>query len=578
MSEPLVTETERQEQQAEKAEQIVKFVQPGERISAIAHLSFSAVFLLTVVILVSVSRQYEVSKNLDFVKIYDYKKSAPKRSDAVDAMRAYVIGDDGKWINEAADTEGCRDMVNYWWPTASTTANSGNCVFKINLKMGPMEEQLQVKDITPISVSGCTAGTYPIALTLANGNTGTISGTMPSVYIDTYKNLTFVNAGNILGYNFKTLSKNYVTCIAKRTKLANTMHKVTECENGFSSPLCTCVRAFTGRIQMWQSRLGAISDNKLPLGEVVTRGVERCMQLRRSHDVREPIEQVYARSSALLVFAVALVANALLNVLNAYDLLESTVWYSVYFVLYFVAVIFTSLLDNKGSGLSQFQTVLAMTLPAFIVHGGYCVMLHASSITKAASYDLPFLHPVTFDICLCALTLFTLVERGVVQTEYLVAETLKCHVVAAVYIAVVWYHCYGRGRDALETEFVQQAYLILFIVGLVSSLSSAVTPYATKECFELHWLLPGALTYLAFVNPGWSVHLRMAAKLKVPMTSAVYNFNSVAGFLVLLVGGMLLANFLSEYFQIYGAKNFAWPVYGDPMSFAATRSLVMPVA
>ena len=578
MSESLMNESERQAEQAERAAQIEKYVQPGERISAFAHLGFAAVFLLTAVILVTVSHQYGVSKNLDFVKIYDYKKSAPKRSDVVDSLRAHVASDGGKWINDANDVEGCRDMVNYWWPTATTTANSATCVFKINLKLGPMEGQLQVKDITQVSVTACTAGTYPITLTLANGNTGTISGTMPSVVIAADKNMTFANAANILGYDFKTLHKNYISCITKRNNLTEKMHTLTECENGFSSPLCTCVRAFTGRIQSWQSRLGAVTDGKLPMGEVVTRGVERCMQLRRSHDVREPIDNVYARSSALLVFAVALVANALLNVLNAYDLLERTLWYSIFFVLYFVAVIFTSLLDNKDSGMSQFQTVLAMTLPAFLVHGGYCIMLHASSITKAASYDLPFLHPVTFDICLCALTLFTLVERGVVQTEYLVAETLKCHVVAAVYIAVFWYHCYGRGREALETEFVQQAYLILFIVGLVSSLSSAVTPYATKECFELHWLLPGALTYLAFVNPGWSVHLRMAAKLKVPMSSAVYNFNSVAGFLVLLLGGMLLANFLTEYFQIYGAKNFAWPVYGDPLSFAATRSLVIPVS
>lgn len=574
-STPLV-DTDRQGEAADRG------AQPGERISAIAHLAFAAVFLLTAVILVSVSHGYKVSENLDFVKIYDYKKSAPKRGDAVGAIRAHVASDAGKWINDAADTEGCRDMVNYWWPTVTLQGltTSATCNFKVNLKTGPMEGQLQVKDITLVSVSTCVAGTYTILLALANGNTGTItaSGTMPAVTIAADKNMTFTNAGTILGYDFKTLSKNYVNCIAKRKALSDKMHEVTECGNGFSSPLCTCVRAFTARIQSWQSRLGAETKEKLAMGEVVSRGVERCMQLRRSHDVREPIEQVYARSSALLVFAVALVLNALLNVLSAYDLLEKTMWYAAYFVLYFVAILFTSLLDRKDSGLSQFQTVLAMTLPAFLVHGGYCVLLHAYSNAKVASHDLPFLHPVTFDICLCALTLFTLVERGVVQTEYLVAEVLKCHVVAAVYIAVVWYNCYGRGKEALDTEFVQQAYLTLFVVGLVSSLSSVVTPYAVKSCFELHWLLPGALTYLAFVNPGWSVHLRMAAKLKVPFASAVYNFNSVAGFLVLLVGGILLGEFFTEYFQIYGAKNFAWPVYGDPLSYAATRSLILPLS
>lgn len=558
---------------------------PGERASAFAHLAFAAVFFLTAVILVSVSHSYEVSKSLDFVKIYNYKKSLPVKGDAVDKIKAHVASDSGKWLNDAADADGCRDMISFLWPTVSfsTPSNpiSATCNFRVNLKLGPMEEQLQVNDITVVVATGCVAATYTMNFNVPASSGGVISALdsqlVPKVVI--YANQTFeiLNKNTILGYNFKTLSDKFKTCMLRRQALAQVMHNATECQNGFSSPLCTCVRAFTARIMSWQSRLGGKPTDTIPVGDALSKGVERCTELRRSHDVREENSAVYARSSALLVFSVALVFNAVLNVLLAYDVLGNTMWYATFFLVYFLAAVFSSLADNNGGGLSQFQTVLAMTLPAFIVHGGYCTWLNAFSFAKIPASELPFLHPVTFDLLLCSLTLFTLVERGVVQTEYLVAETLKCHVVAAVYIAVIWYHCYGRGRAALDSEFVQQAYLILYVVGLLASISSLVTPYAAKGCFELHWLLPGALTYVAFVNPGWSVNLRMAAKLNVPSDSSVYNFNSVAGFLCLLVGAVHLSVFLSEYIQIYGAKNFSWPTQGDSLAYAATRGLILPL-
>lgn len=575
-------------QSSESERQAVdKSGQSGERMSAIAHLVFALVFLLTAVILVSMSHSYDVSKSLDFVKIYNYKKSLPSKGDAVDKIKAHLASDAGKWLNDATDVEGCRDMVSFLWPTVTFSdpsnplADLTQCNFRVNLKLGPMEEQLQVKDITTVVTTGCAANTYTMVFNVPANSGGVITSldpaNVPKVKINADKSFEIINPNTILGYNFKTLNNQFKSCMTKRQYLAQLMHNVTDCQYGFSSPLCTCVRAFSTRLLSWQSRLGGKPTDKLPAGEAVSRGVERCVELRRSHDVREANSAVYARSSALLVFAVALFFNGLINLLGAYDALQGTAWYAALFVLYFLAAAFSSLADNNGGGLSQFQTVLAMTLPAFLVHGGYCVWLHAYSAAKASTSDLPFLHPVTFDLCLCALTLFTLVERGVVQTEYLVAETLKCHVVAAVYIAVIWYHCYGRGRETLDTEFVQQAYLILFVVGLLASISSVVTPYAAKECFELHWLLPGALTYVAFSNPGWSVGLRMAAKLNVPSNSAVYNFNSVAGFFALLVGTILLSSFLSEYIQIYGAKNFAWPTQGDAMAYAATRGLILPL-
>lgn len=580
MDVPTTSESERQVA-AEKA------AQPGLRVSTLVCLLGALVLFLTAVILVSRSHTYEISKNLDFVKIYNYKKSAPDKNEAFDKVKAYAASPSGAWVNDVADAAGCRDMVNYWWPTAGFASNStpitATCDFRVNLQLGPMEEQLQVKDVTTIVTTGCAAraGTYTIVFTLPAGNTGTIapvSGSAPQVTIAAGTGaISLVNAATVIGYGFKTFSGNFRTCMVKRKELAGVMHDATQCSNGFSSPLCTCVRAFTARVLSWQARLSGKSASGLALGDAFSKGVQRCVELRRAHDVREENAEVYARSSALLVFTVALLLNCLLNVFESFEALTSTTWYALFFVGYFLAVLFTGLLDNKGSGFAEFQTVLAMTLPAFVVHGGYTVMLHAYSSARAGPSELPFLHPVTFDIMLCALSLFTLVERGVVQTEYLVAETLKCHVVGAAYIAVVWYHCYGKRREALESEFVQQAYLILYVVAILASLSSLVTPYASTSCFEIHWLMPGVLTYVAFMNPGWAVHLRMAAKLNVPYSTAVYNFNAVASLLIGFIGAVLLSSFLSEYFQIYGAKNFAWPEGGDSLSYAATRGLILPL-
>lgn len=558
----------------------------GERMSTIAHLAFAFVLFLTVVILVSVSHSYDISKDLDFVKVYNYKKSLPDKGKAVDTVKEYVTSTQGAWLNDATGTDKCKDMVNFWWPTAgfasgSTPIVANSCDFTINLKMGPMEEQLQIKGVTPIVTTGCGAkqGSYEIVFTLPPAMAGSVTavgGSAPRVTIAANGTIS-VDTTTVLGYGFKSLNTDWKDCMQKRQHLAALMHNATDCHAGFSSPLCTCVRAFTTRILSWQSKLLAKPGDKMLIGDVVTESVKRCVELRRSHDVREANDHVYARSSALLVFSVALLLNGLLNVLLAYGLLESTLWYGAFFVGYFVAILLTGLLDNKGGGTAEFETVLVMTIPGFVVHGGYLTLLHSNFAIKTPSYLLPFLHPVTFDIGLCALSLFTLVERGVVQLEYLLAETLKCHVVAAVYIAIIWYHCYGKGRDALESEFVQQSYLLMFIVGLLLSSSSAVTPYAVKQAFELHWLLPLAFTYIAFVNPGWSLHFRMAAKLNNPASSMVYNFNAVAGFLSLFLGCVLLSSFLTEYIQIYGAKHFAYPVQGDPLSYAVTRGLILPL-
>lgn len=565
----------------------------GEKASAWAHLFFALIFLLLVTVVVGYSNTYNLSKNLNFVPIYNYKKSLPDKTGAVNAIQSYISDSTkGAWINDASSK--CRDLQAFWWPTAGFAGASGSgtnpvtatCDFRINLKLGPMEGQVSLKDFTRITMTTCTPGTYSLVFSVPVGSDGTItavSGTA-SVIVGASPGyaLSFSDPNAVVGYNFATLGANFQACLTSRQNLADTIHNTTECQGGFSSPLCTCVRAFTARLTSWQSRLVTASSGGLKYGDVLVKGVQRCTDLRRSHDVRERTSYIYVHSTALVVFAVALVCNGIFNLASLFRWLETSVYYGGFFLLYGLAVFLPALLISNGSGNAEFETTLAMVLPAFFVHGAYLAMLRPAmrvmSVEEKQSYETPFLHPVTFDICLCALTLFTLVERGVVQTEYLVAEVLKCHAVAGVYIALMYYHCYGRRNAALDTEGVQQAYLILYVVGLAASVSSLVVPYALKQGFEFHWLLPGVLTYVAYANTGWSVSLPMVARLRNAKGAslAVYNFNAVAGFMVLIVGALFLSEFLTVYFQIYGAKNFAWPVQGDPLSYALVRKLLLP--
>lgn len=564
----------------------------GERMSSLAHLFFAGVLLLASIVLIGVTRSYSISKNLDFVSIYDFSKAAPNRNDAADAVRA-AVGAATSWVNDPADTLQCQDMVNYLWPTVTiapvaaagpfaAAAALNLCNFAVYLKLGPMEEQLQIKNVTKIldTGAGCNGNSkYSITVTAAAGSQSTISGTIPNIIVsnDGTKNPSLDNPNAIIGWSFQSLSPRWRECLKNRQDLANVMITASECQNGFSSPACSCVRAFTSRITSWQSRLMARPGGK-QMSEVMAEGVKRCLELRRHHDVRKPISNQYSRCSALLVFLVALLVNGLYKVLRSYKLLENTLWNVVFFVLYFAVIITTGIVGGKDGGTAEFQTVLVMTLPAFVVHATYLILLHANFRSQADVTPEPFLHPVTFDICLCALSLYTLVERGVVQLEYLSVDIIKCHCVAAVYIAVIWYYRYGKGHAVLDTEFVQQAHLVLFAVGLVLSGSGLVLPYAVRQPFEFHWILPLAFTYVAFLNPGWAVHLRMPNTLNAPASSVVYNFNAVAGFVFLLIGGVFFGYFLSDHIMIYGAKNFKYPIQADPQDYAFLRGFVSPVS
>ena len=560
--------------QAQASEEHVK----GEFWSALAHLGFAAVLFLFAVILVGVSRGDDISKNLDFIKLYKYKKPSLTKSDVVNSIVDYAKTN-AQWVNDATDEKHCLDMSRYLWPVGPTwTGANGsplktNCVFTVSLKFGPMVGQLQIANISKGDVSGCEAKTYTTVWTTPGGATIT---TNPTITIAADK--TFTWDSTAIGYDFTTLDTDYLYCTDKRNLLVQYVKNATGCVYEYSSPMCTCVFSFLSRFQHWGSRFSYKPKDKMPLGDVLANGVGRCMETRRVHDVRQPLDKAYARSSALLIFCVALLFNGLLNLMLQYKMFrDSTVAYSVFFVVYLGAIVGTGLADGNGD-MGEFETVMALALPAFLVHGGYLILLYAYFNAQPDAAPSPFLHPVTFDVCLAALSLFTLTERGIVQLEYLLAEIFKVHAVAAVYIALVWYHRYGKNRDVLTSEFVQQSYVILSVVGLVASASGLIVPYPSKSCFELHWLLPAAFTYVAFSTIGWVHHLRMSVNLNSPSGAVVQNYGAVTGFAVLFVGAVFASYYLSEYIQVYGVTHFMYPMQGDVMTYGAIRDTVFPLA
>ncbi len=116
----------------------------------------------------------------------------------------------------------------------------------------------------------------------------------------------------------------------------------------------------------------------------------------------------------------------------------------------------------------------------------------------------------------------------------------------------------------------------MIVVGLVASASGLIVPYPSKSCFEFHWLLPAAFTYVAFSTISWVHHLRMSVNLNSPSGAVVQNYGAVTGFAVLLLGGVFLSYFLSEHIQIYGVTHFAYPMQGDMMTYAAIRDVIVP--
>jgi hypothetical protein len=553
-------------------------IQLDEVFGPVRHVTYASILLLSTVILVAVSHSDRMERSLDFVTLFDYTKAIPDKNKAIAAINRAVT--DSTWLNGPGEQD-CLDMSKFGYPVVSffpeTDPTSPTCQISFSVKNGPGENQVQFEAIYSGVTIDCRPGTYPLSV---NGGTGVVVNTPILTIVggmgttDATAPSLELSVGGSFGFDYANYNSVFSNCRDVRLSLANNILNATACEHPMSSPMCACIQAFTSRLTAWNGKLKGLPAPGVKLQDVLINGVERCVELRRTHDIRKPLERSYARSNVLFIFSLALFFNALYAMVVSR--FKSILIHIGMLVTYFVVILLICLLNaGQDESMSNLGITIAIMVPAFLVIGTYGIILRfmTSYDEGRLSIPAPFLHPVTFDLCLCSLTLFTLVERGIVQSEYLIVEMLKCHAVAAIYIAITWFHRHGNDNNTgiFATEGVQQAYLTLMIVGISASLGPTVVPYPAKKCFEMHWLLPGAFTYLAFSNPAWAQSLRFGQKLQSTEDKYTYGFNEIAGVFSVMIGFTLWAYFLQDHLQVYGSSHFSYLPPSDPLAEVTMR-------
>ena len=537
---------------------------------ALAQTLVPSLLLLATVVLVGMTRSDGMQAPLDLVSVFSYTK-APV--DAPAALRNNTRDSPaGVWHGDLADAAHCLDMSYFNFPLVKFVpgADPTTPTCQIGFTLALVGQDIRVTPLFSQEALSCRFGIYP--LQVSGGSSGMPSSSL-NLQIGGNANGTGIAmsvvgsvSGGAGGFAFNN-GKAWAACRARREELAQQYLNNTSCLGDYS-PMCTCVRAFTQKLTNLNRKLLARPAPDKSLEDVLHDGVEQCIALRRAHDVRREAGPKYARSKALLTFVLALFFNSVLHCVV--DLSPSiTMWlHVVWLSVFFVSTLLAGLLSG---GQAEFQTVLSVLLPAFALHGGYDFLVdHVLLFQKTT--PRPHLHPVVFDLCLCSLSLFTLVERGVVQSEHLLAEIFKCHGIALVYMALVWYHRHmsvteGTARTVFSAPPVYQGYALLVVVALAAAADSLLVPYATKVPFELHWLLPLAFTFLALSNPSW-VYALDVQRSRHPSDPSVRlygpeRYNCLANALSLAFGFVFWGYFLRDYIRVYGAAHFPYGTLQD---------------
>lgn len=533
---------------------------------ALSHMLAPSLLLVAAVVLAAMTRSDGVQSGLDLVSIFGYTKA---RVDRAAALRNNTRpGQPVPWHADATDAAHCLDMSYFNFPSVRFVAGADpttpTCQIAFSLAL--VGQDVRVTPVYSQHALTCRLGIYPLQVSGGSAGISSLSLSIEGNGTHLLMSVPGLVSGGAGGYANRVA---WAACRDRRRELAQQYLGNTSCQGDYS-PLCTCVRAFTDKLTNLRHALDPRPSADRSLEDVLSAGVEQCIALRRPHDVRTEAGPKYARSKALLIFALALFFNGALLALGGVDLGagNAVVLHVAWLSLFLLSTLLAGLLSG---GQAESQTVLATLLPAFLLHGGYHLL-----VEHFIAYDLPsqrpHLHPVVFDLCLCSLTLFTLVERGVVQSEHLVAEIFKCHAVALIYMAVVWHQRHvalseGSARAVFSAPLVHQSHVLLVVVALAAASDSLLIPYATKTPFELHWLLPLAFTCMALGNPGWA-HAYNAQLKSHPddHASRLYgpaHFNCLAGALSVGFGVVLWGYFLRDYIRVYGAAHFPYGTLED---------------
>lgn len=554
----------------------------------LGHVLPPFIFFIASMVIFLVIRGNSRLDALDRVTLYKYAKATVNRDKALWNSSQGVA-----WLKDQTDADHCLDMTALNQPVAKfvTGSDPTGPTCQILLGTEAVSGNVNALRITPSfsedTVRGCEPGQY--AVEVFGGASGPVSGTTLYIGIQvdgsgadavTKVSVTVPGLADITGKGYTPASRTaWANCLKRRVEMAMQFVTNTSCEQD-SSQLCSCVWAFAGKLTDPSRKLAAVLPNRMTLQDALLGGVDKCIQLRRVHDVRTSSPGVYLRSWALFSFAMALFFNSVIYLVDRMpsdkDSVASSATVRVVVHAAFYLVLFAAFAN--GADGAVVATIL-VPISLLLIYDLYVEIV----VTPDLIGPRPYLHPVAFSVCLCNLTLFTLVERGVVQTEYLLVEVVKCHAISAVYAANAWYHRYryqtedptGRGGDSahgrgagLLTSNVENAQRLLVVVALAAAADTLLLPYPSKLPFQLHWLLPLVFVYIAMNNPSWAHALLHREKHNPSEPENVlhkednYHYlNSQAAALVFSMGLVLMGYFVVDHIRAYGPVDFAYPSY-----------------
>lgn len=374
-------------------------------------------------------------------------------------------------------------------------------------------------------------------------------------------------------------TNNDQTCTQVRATLVEKLHNSTSCYTE-GSQFCSCVRLFTGYLTSNRAQNALktpSSKDKVPkLSAAILNGMKKCAELRRHNDVRTTQTSSPLKVSfTLMLFSLGLFFNAIYVFISKNNILgvkEANLGHTFLFLMLFLLCMVANIAIGFMGGGGAIEAILTMAigLPAMFLglFMEYPEWLGWEIFSK--QMDRPMLHPAFFDLALQALTVFSLVSRGIVQYEVIIFEIFKAHAVAFIYAVIVWYNLHPQTEDGasrnlekdhpFKSVYIQEAYLVLFSIGVAASMDSILIPYPSEDTsFRVMRLLPALLVLFCFLNRAWVSTLRLSTITGVSQNDYL---STVTGGCLLLIWMFFLSWFMDRHLRLYNsvpANGSPWP-------------------